>query len=42
MFIFDYTLDVTLSGPRDIVANDVSSVLAEKTNITLYHNTDKM
>ena len=33
--------DITLSGPRDIVANDVSSVIAEKTNIGLFYNRDK-
>ena len=33
--------DVTLGGPRDIVANDVPSVTAEETNIRLYLNTDK-
>ena len=32
--------DVTLGGPRDIVAYDVPSVTAEETNIRLYLNTD--
>ena len=41
IFVIGFMDDVTLGGPRDIVANNVNSVIAEGTNIGLYLNKNK-
>ena len=41
VFIVGYMDDITLGGPRDVVANDVNTVAVEGSNIGLFLNTDK-